>query len=214
MLSLPAATSAQRPYLRRRGDGRDHQPQRLQGHAGAVREPGRTGEACQRNKLPGVLWALRAAGKRAGRSVSPKDRMCGSGASLLVNDQLPSLLPTTLAQIRLWFDSPGNPLVAEPHFPHAQGQASGQRSFLGLDSCNKARSLAAMRSPKPSRMCGSAMPVTVSTACNACCASLQSAKAPAHGQHNAGGGLRSRADPVHADGRPLEVYVKLLHCTS
>lgn len=28
------------------------------------------------------------------------------------------------AQIRLWFDSPGNPLVAEPHFPHTQGQAS------------------------------------------------------------------------------------------
>lgn len=26
------------------------------------------------------------------------------------------------AQLRLWFDGPGNPLVVEPHFPHAQGQ--------------------------------------------------------------------------------------------
>lgn len=29
------------------------------------------------------------------------------------------------AQLRLWFDGPGNPLVAEPHFPHMQGQARG-----------------------------------------------------------------------------------------
>lgn len=28
------------------------------------------------------------------------------------------------AQLRLWFDSPGNPLVAEPLFPNAAGQAS------------------------------------------------------------------------------------------
>lgn len=26
------------------------------------------------------------------------------------------------AHVRLWFDSPGNPLVAEPHFPHTHGQ--------------------------------------------------------------------------------------------
>ncbi|PRW61626.1 Cell cycle checkpoint control RAD9A [Chlorella sorokiniana] len=37
-------------------------------------------------------------------------------------------------QIRLWFDSPGNPLVAEPHFPHTQGQEVDYEAELILST--------------------------------------------------------------------------------
>ena len=37
-----------------------------------------------------------------------------------------SLCENLGTHIRLWFDGPGNPLVAEPSFPHAHGQVCQQ----------------------------------------------------------------------------------------
>ena len=51
------------------------------------------------------------------------------------------------AQLSLWFDGPGSPLVAEPHFPLSQGQASAGLGRGGAGCGARARGSVAVAWP-------------------------------------------------------------------
>lgn len=89
----------------------------------------------------GRLGRLEWCGQReAGKAVEVRGRQAGAGLNSATPRPNPPPASMPPPQVRLWFDGPGNPLVAEPHFPHAQGQV-GRASWSTALGRPVARSL-------------------------------------------------------------------------